>query len=64
MRFHHGRRGRRGNYSEHELEEWAAADRRVARRAEVFVYFNNDWEGFAVDNARSLKRRLQRAPDG
>jgi hypothetical protein len=24
----------------------------------VFVYLNNDWEGFAVDNALSLKRRL------
>ena len=58
VRLHHGRRGRRGNYSESELDEWA---RRIAdwrRRAEVFVYFNNDWEGFAVENARSLKRRL------
>jgi uncharacterized protein YecE (DUF72 family) len=58
VRLHHGHRGRRGNYSERELEEWA---RRIAgwrRRADLFVYFNNDWEGFAVDNALSLKRRL------
>jgi uncharacterized protein YecE (DUF72 family) len=58
VRLHHGRRGRRGNYSEREIEEWA---RRIAawrRRAEVFVYMNNDWEGFAVENARSLRRRL------
>ncbi|MEA2454408.1 MAG: hypothetical protein QOI45_670, partial [Thermoleophilaceae bacterium] len=58
LRLHHGRRGRRGNYSQSELDEWA---RRIAdwrRRAEVFVYFNNDWEGFAVENARSLRRRL------
>jgi uncharacterized protein YecE (DUF72 family) len=58
VRLHHGRRGRRGNYSERELDVWA---RRIAAwrsRAEVLVYFNNDWEGFAVDNARSLKRRL------
>jgi uncharacterized protein YecE (DUF72 family) len=64
VRLHHGRRGRRGNYSETELDEWA---RRVAgwrRRAEVFVYFNNDWEGFAVENARGLKRRLQPSPAG
>jgi uncharacterized protein YecE (DUF72 family) len=64
VRLHHGRRGRRGNYSQSELDEWA---RRIAdwrRRAEVFVYFNNDWEGFAVENARSLKRRLQRSPAG
>ena len=26
--------------------------------AEVFAYFNNDWDGFAVDNALWLKRRL------
>jgi uncharacterized protein YecE (DUF72 family) len=61
VRLHHGHRGRRGNYSQSELDEWA---RRVAawrRRAEVLVYFNNDWEGFAVENARGLKRRLQRS---
>jgi uncharacterized protein YecE (DUF72 family) len=62
VRLHHGHRGRRGNYSASELDEWA---RRVAdwrRRAEVLVYFNNDWEGFAVENAKALKRRLQRSP--
>jgi len=59
VRLHHGHRGRRGNYSATELDEWA---RRIAgwrRRAEVLVYFNNDWEGFAVENARALRRRLQ-----
>ena len=64
VRLHHGHRGRRGNYSEREVDEWA---RRVAawrRRAEVFVYFNNDWEGFAVENARLLKRRLRLSPGG
>jgi uncharacterized protein YecE (DUF72 family) len=64
VRLHHGHRGRRGNYSEAEIEEWA---RRIAgwrRRAEVLVYFNNDWEGFAVDNALSLKRRLRPSRDG
>jgi uncharacterized protein YecE (DUF72 family) len=58
VRLHHGRRGRRGNYSERELDTWA---RRIASwrsKAEVYVYFNNDWEGFAVENARWLKRRL------
>jgi len=59
LRLHHGRRGRRGNYSRSELDTWA---RRIAgwrRRAEVLVYLNNDWEGFAVENALYLKRRLQ-----
>jgi uncharacterized protein YecE (DUF72 family) len=58
VRLHYGRRGRRGNYSRTELETWA---RRIAAwrsRAEVFVYLNNDWEGFAVENARWLQRHL------
>jgi uncharacterized protein YecE (DUF72 family) len=59
VRLHHGHRGRRGNYSESELDEWARRIAQWSRRAEVFVYFNNDWEGFAVANAVSLTRRLQ-----
>jgi uncharacterized protein YecE (DUF72 family) len=64
IRLHHGRRGRRGNYSPTELAEWARRVAQWRRRAEVFVYFNNDWEGFAVENARSLTRRLQPSPGG
>jgi uncharacterized protein YecE (DUF72 family) len=64
VRLHHGRRGRRGNYSRTELEEWARRIRRWARRGDVLVYLNNDWEGFAVENARTLRRLLQRAPTG
>jgi uncharacterized protein YecE (DUF72 family) len=64
VRLHHGRRGRRGNYSETELDEWARRIAQWRRRADVFVYFNNDWEGFAVQNARSLKRRLRPSPAG
>ena len=64
VRLHHGHRGRRGNYSETELDEWARRIAEWRRRAEVFVYFNNDWEGFAVNNALSLKRRLQPSRDG
>jgi uncharacterized protein YecE (DUF72 family) len=64
VRLHHGRRGRRGNYSKTELEEWARRVAQWRRRAQVFLYFNNDWEGFAVENARSLTRRLRQPPDG
>ena len=58
MRFHYGRRGRRGNYSETELREWAERLREVRSQAEVFVYFNNDWEGFAPRNAERLRALL------
>jgi uncharacterized protein YecE (DUF72 family) len=56
VRFHYGSRGRNGNYSKTELETWR---RRIAAwrsSVEVFAYFNNDWEGFAVRNALELKR--------
>jgi uncharacterized protein YecE (DUF72 family) len=55
-RFHHGSRGRRGNYSDAELGEWAARIRSWADGRDVFAYFNNDWEGFAPANAATLVR--------
>ena len=59
LRFHYGERGRRGNYSETELREWAVRVRGLAERAEVFAYFNNDWEGFAVRNALRLRSLVE-----
>jgi uncharacterized protein YecE (DUF72 family) len=56
VRFHHGTRGRRGNYSESELREWS--ERIRAWDADVYAYFNNDWEAFAVRNALRLKELL------
>jgi uncharacterized protein YecE (DUF72 family) len=54
IRFHYGHRGRRGNYSETELRAWAGRIGELREHADVFAYFNNDWEGFAVRNARRL----------
>jgi uncharacterized protein YecE (DUF72 family) len=56
VRLHRGARGRRGNYSETELREWAARIR--AFGVPAFVYLNNDWEGFAIRNALRLKELL------
>jgi len=61
VRFHHGHRGKRGNYSPAELEAWAARLIALRERAEVFAYFNNDWEAFAPRNAAYLERLLTRA---
>jgi uncharacterized protein YecE (DUF72 family) len=58
VRFHYGTRGRRGNYSDTELEEWAQRLHRWRSTHEMLVYFNNDWEGFAPNNALWLQRRL------
>ena len=59
VRFHHGSRGRRGNYSDRELDEWAERIDGWRRRVEVYAYFNNDWEGFAVRNGLALRERIQ-----
>lgn len=58
VRFHGGTRGRRGNYSESELREWAVRLLDWSTTHEVFAYFNNDWEGFAPRNAAFLERLL------
>src|SRR5439155_1154068 len=39
VRFHYGSRGRRGNYSERELEEWAQRSENWSREVDVFAYF-------------------------
>jgi uncharacterized protein YecE (DUF72 family) len=59
IRLHHGHRGRNGNYSDRELQEWAA---RVGGwgddGVDVYAYFNNDWEGYAVANGSRLRDLL------
>jgi uncharacterized protein YecE (DUF72 family) len=57
VRFHYGKRGRGGNYSDREIAEWAP--RVPAMAPEVFVYYNNDWQAFAPRNAQALEARLQ-----
>jgi uncharacterized protein YecE (DUF72 family) len=59
IRFHYGARGRRGNYSDAELREWADRIADLRTQAAVYAYFNNDWEAFAVRNGRRLRRLLE-----
>jgi uncharacterized protein YecE (DUF72 family) len=58
VRFHHGTRGRYSNYSERELEEWARRIESWGRSVDVYAYFNNDRNGYAVRNGLWLKKRL------
>jgi uncharacterized protein YecE (DUF72 family) len=62
VRFHSGSRGRDGNYSHGELEEWAERLDRWRALVDVYVYFNNDWEGFAIENAAHLQELLAPVP--
>ena len=58
VRFHYGARGRAGNYSAAELATWSRRIAQWRRRRAVYAYFNNDWQGFAPDNALTLARSL------
>ncbi len=58
VRFHSGTRGRNGNYSHAELDEWAERLARWGREVDVYAYLNNDWEGYAIENARYLRGKL------
>jgi uncharacterized protein YecE (DUF72 family) len=41
-----------------ELDVWKRWIAAWRSRVEVFAYFDNDWEGFAVKNALWLRDRL------
>ena len=59
VRFHSGTRGQRGNYSDREIDEWAERiDGWRSAGIDVYAYYNNDWEGFAVYNGLRLRKLL------
>jgi uncharacterized protein YecE (DUF72 family) len=57
IRFHGIRQWYRHDYSAKELTVWAERIKASGARR-VWVYFNNDRDGYAIKNARALLRRL------
>lgn len=57
FRFHGLTGGYRYNYSDGELADWAAVIQSVGA-AECFVYFNNDYQAYAVRNCLKLGEML------
>ncbi|MBA3648984.1 MAG: DUF72 domain-containing protein [Chitinophagales bacterium] len=59
IRFHGIKKWYRHDYTQQELAEWV--QRIVASKAmRVWVYFNNDRDGYAIKNAKELTRQLKR----
>src|SRR5918997_5174589 len=58
VRFHFGR-GREGNYTPAQLREWAERVRAWGEKGDVYAYFNDDWQGFALREARRLQGLLR-----
>lgn len=62
LRFHGLENRARHHYTPFELEPWARALEAASQAGlESFVYFNNDLDSRAPENAKDLLRRLQRA---
>src|SRR5574341_2658892 len=60
VRFHGTGPHYSGRYTDEMLESWAARLRALAAGLDdVFIYFNNDAGGYAVDNAKTLARLLE-----
>jgi len=58
IRMHRGQESA-GGFTTEELSAWAARIRSLrAAGKEVYVYFNNDWEGYAVRDAMALQELL------
>ncbi len=60
IRFHGTKRWYRYDYSRAELQLWANRIRASGTKR-VWAYFNNDRQGFAIENARMLRRLLKQA---
>ena len=58
FRFHGLTGGYRYDYADAELAEWATAIK-SARAAERYVYFNNDYQAYAVKNCLQLGELLK-----
>ena len=63
LRLHGPDKPYAGKYTSVQLRPWVERIREWRARVErVFVYFNNDQEAFAVQNALDLKAALENAP--
>lgn len=59
LRFHGPGRLFASSYTDEALAGWAAEIRRsLEHRRAVFAYFNNDFQGFALRNARTLLQMI------
>ncbi len=59
VRFHgSGDERYRGNYQEAELVAWARQIATLAARRTAYIYFNNDFNAYAIRNAQRLRELL------
>lgn len=60
LRFHGGKKLYGSQYSKQELESWAKdIEGWHKQKKDVYAFFNNDMQGYAIKNARQLKEILR-----
>jgi uncharacterized protein YecE (DUF72 family) len=61
IRMHRGQEPA-GGFTRRELRTWTQQIRSLADAGkEVYLYFNNDWEGFAIRDAVAIERLLDQS---
>jgi uncharacterized protein YecE (DUF72 family) len=58
LRFHGVKRWYRHDYTKAELSEWVERIRK-SKAKRVWIYFNNDNDGYAVKNAKAMRRLVK-----
>jgi uncharacterized protein YecE (DUF72 family) len=58
VRFHYGG-GEEGSYTAGELQAWSERIRGWLREADVYAYFNDDWNGYALREAVTLRELVE-----
>lgn len=47
-------------YSKENIKEWGAYIKKISKKTKrIYVYFNNDFHGYALENAKELKNMLK-----
>ncbi|MCX7832124.1 MAG: DUF72 domain-containing protein [Actinobacteria bacterium] len=64
FRFHGPETLYDSRYSEEELDEWIKLIIQFLKSGDVFVFFNNDFSAYAVENATYLKDRIEEIVNG
>ena len=59
MRFHSGETLGNSCYTNEELSHWATKIRTWLTERDIYIYFNNDSLGFAIDNAKKLRNYIK-----
>lgn len=58
IRMHSGGEDTEGDYTDEHLRQWSDRIAQMMSGGDVYVYFNNDYKGFAVKNALKLREML------